>query len=305
MFCITIVIVNWYSTEFIDRLLDNLIDKAGNPGQLKVIVVDNTNGKDQSIRNITTHKIKPDLKKVDPGKLVSSYGHAFALNYAMKLIDTEYCLVVDPDIHVFKEHWDTFCVSKLDNGDCLAIGAPYPFWKTGKYHNFPSPPFCFFRTASLEQLESDWTPFSSHTIVNKLIFITRQIGRLGCIINRKRVQNSKFWRTISLMMEKVFGVFSQDTGWRIAREANEKSLKSIVFEAVFAPDKQLIDDVDQETIESITKEYELYSYEGHLTVVHKYGTGGSLWKTTHGSSTDHWLACIDKIEKLNNSGIDN
>ncbi|MBN2377871.1 MAG: glycosyltransferase family 2 protein [Sedimentisphaerales bacterium] len=296
MCSITIVIVNWHSNDLIKRLLDNLMNKAKNPEQLKVLIIDNTNGKDQAIRKIAEHKLKPVLKEIDPGKLKSSSGHAFALNQAMEYIDTEYCLVADPDIHVFIKQWDTFCISKLDHDNCIAIGAPYPFWKTGKYHDFPSPPFCFFRTHKIRQLKNNWTPFSDSGIVNLVIFLVRQIGRLAGLINRKRIVNSPSWRKINSMMENIFGVFSRDTGWRIAREANQKGLPSILFDTVFEPEKQLKNYISSEAIESLANEYELYSYDGQIAVTHKYGTGVKSWKTKHGGSTNHWLECIEKIE---------
>ena len=293
---ITIVIVNWYSTELIKCLLDNLINKAKYPEQLKVLIIDNTNGKDQAIKKIAEHKLKPVLKEIDPGKLKSSSGHAFALNQAMEYIDTEYCLVADPDVHVFIKQWDTFCISKLNHDSCIAIGAPYPFWKTGKYHDFPSPPFCFFHTNKIKQIKNDWTPFSDSDIVNRWMFLVRQIGRMAGLINRKRIVNSPLWQKINLMMENIFGVFSQDTGWRIAREANQKGLQSILFDTVFEPEKQLKNYMALEAIKNIANDYELYSYDGQIAVTHKYGTGVKSWKTKHGSSTNHWLECIEKIE---------
>jgi len=191
---ISVIIVNWYSSDYIKNLLDNLKSLAENPEGLRVIIIDNTNGKDKAVKKIVSHNLNVALHKLDPKGYTSSKGHSYGLNYARKFISTEYALIIDPDVHIFKKHWDRFCIEQLSKHNCIAIGAPYPFWKTGKYHNFPSPIFCFFNTKDMQETGGDWTALSNHWWQNMSKFLIRQFGRLGGFLTRKRMQKSPLLR---------------------------------------------------------------------------------------------------------------
>ena len=294
---ITIVTVNWYCIELIEQLLRNLIDRAHRSAGLKALVIDNTNGTDESIHRLKACGIECNIHSLNPKGLKGSRAHAFGLNYAMGLLDTEYVLIVDPDIHVFKEGWDEFCINSIQKNDCLAIGAPYPNWKVGRYHDFPSPPFCFFDSKILREIHFDWTPFGRNRLENILVFAVRQIGRLGTFTNRKTFEQYRWVRSFSKRAERTFGVFSQDTGWRIAGQAKAKRLKSILFEAVTASDTHLAPEGAVEIFRTIASEYELYCYDGTPILTHKYGTGGRPWRTTRGGDKIYWRQCIEAFEK--------
>lgn len=295
---ISVIIVNWYSGDYIKNLLNNLKSNAKNPDDLRIIIIDNTNGKDASIEKIASHDSKVTLHKLDSRGYTSSRGHSYALNYASRFISTEYALLIDPDVHIFKKHWDSFCIEQLRNHNCIAIGAPYPFWKTGKYHNFPSPIFCFFNTKDILKTGNDWTAFSDHWWQNMAKFFIRQFGRLGGLLTRKRMQKSPFLRKISEKMEHIFGVFSQDTGWRIADQARKKQLKSIPFSVIIQAETELTIPANMTGVcQELASQYELYGYDKQAILTHKYGTGVKSWRTEKGADEKHWRKAIEKFEK--------
>ena len=294
---ISVIMVNWYSNEYIEALLDNLQDKAEKPENIRVIVIDNTNGRDDSITKVVSHDLNVVLHKLDSKGHTSSRGHSYALNFAAKFIRTEYALIIDPDVHIFKKHWDRFCIEELRISNCVAIGAPFPFWKTGKYHDFPSPIFCFFKSKAILETGSDWTAFSDHWWPNASKFVIRQIGRLGGFLTRKRLEKSLLLRNISKKMEHVFGVFSQDTGWRIAEQARKNQLKSIQFSVVTQTESELVTPANMTGVyQELAGQYELYGYDKQAIMTHKYGTGVKSWKTEKGKSEDFWFDCIEKID---------
>lgn len=296
MSLITIVTVNWYGVELIEAMLDNLYSRAAWPDLLKTIVIDNTNGVDSSLEKLHHSMWFPEIYNIDSKGLTSSKGHAFALNYAMSLLDTDYVLIVDPDIYVFKEKWDSFCVNEIERNDSLAIGAPYPFWKIGKYHNFPSPPFSFLRTKYLRQMDADWTPFSRTKIGNTYMFLIRQFCRLAGLMTRKSLIKNQNLRKLGLKMENIFGVFSQDTGWRIARKARAKKHKSVLFKAVLPCEMELCCEKNITAFQELAGQYELYYYNDKPMLTHMYSTAVKSWRTSHSGDSDYWRECIELFQ---------
>ena len=181
------------------------------------------------------------IRPVDCRGLVGSRAHAFALNEAIKLIQTEFVLIVDPDVYVFAQQWDALCIEALSAKNAWAIGASYPRWKVGKYHDFPSPVFCFFRRELASQLPMDWRPYGDCPWCNAGVFAVRQIGRLGGLLNRRMFERSAAARAYAQTAERLLGTFSQDTGWRIARSARQRKLASVVFDDILPQDAAALD----------------------------------------------------------------
>ena len=293
---ITIVTVNWHSAELIEALLDNLVGKAAHPQNLKAIILDNTNGSDSSLGKIKESISPLTIRKLNPQNLRGDQAHGFALNVAMDMVDTDFTVIVDPDIYVFKNNWDQFCIDEMECQDSMAIGAPFPQWKVGKYHNFPSPPFCFFQTESMKKLDSDWTARSIHKLVNARVFIIRQFGRLGGLITRRRYEQSRFVRKFGFVSEKLFGVFTPDPGWQIARETKRKNIKSVLFDAVMPQDAHYAPDIKNSLFQDLAGEYELFYYKKEPILTHKYNSGGRPWRTAHGDDVEYWHKCITRFE---------
>ena len=49
---ITILSVSFYSYSHLKRLFENLMNKARKPSQIKLVIVDNTNGKDIELKEL-------------------------------------------------------------------------------------------------------------------------------------------------------------------------------------------------------------------------------------------------------------
>ena len=293
---ITIVTVNWFSCEYILAMLDNLYTKAARPEDLRVLIADNTNGQDASIAKIQHDSMVIDILPLDSQGLKGSRGHALALDYAAEKLQTEYAVVVDPDIYVFWQNWDQFCIEALQTHSAIAVGAPYPCWKVGKYHDFPSPPFCFFHTKTIQSMDNGWEPYGETLFHNMITFGIRQVGRLGNLLTRKRYEQHLFLRKYAAAAEKIFGVFSQDTGWKLAREIRKKNLKTVIFNSVLPEDSCDIAASASEAFIAMVREYEVFTYQKHLFMAHKYGTGGMPWRTEQGDNEALWQDCIKKLE---------
>lgn len=294
---ITITLVSWYSFKYIEKLIRNLNSKAAYPESLKYLIIDNSNGSDQPPGILNELRTSIQIIPFSPGKLKGSRAHAAGLNEAMKHLNTPYTLVCDPDIHIFKSQWDTCLINYLSKHNAVAIGAPYPEWKTGKYHDFPSPPFCFFETQTIKEICDDWSPFSDTTAGFFWKFFIRQIGRIGLLISRDRYQKYISIRHYSHWAEKTLGIFAPDTGWRIAHAVRQQKVSSIVFDAIM-PDSLLVKNVKySQTFNYLAKHYELFFFEGEPFVAHKYGTRGILWRTKYGNDDTYWKECLRAIEQ--------
>ena len=296
MFKITIVTVSWRSAELIEKLLCNLHQKALCPDRIKVLVIDNTNGKDAAIGKLKSD-FECSVRKIDCQGLSGSRAHACGLDHAMELIDTEFTLVVDPDIYVFKDHWDQFCIDQVNEQNAVAIGAPFPHWKVGKYHDFPSPPFSFFVTCKIIDLQAGWEPFSKTSLGLAGKFIVRQLGRLGPFVTRNTYTKYKFIRDYSAFAEKTLGICAPDTGWRIAEKAREQKFKSIMFRDMLPCDIPDTNDSAKQALNDLAANYELFFYKQEPVLVHKYGSAGWPWRTKRGRDESFQAECIKKLEQ--------
>jgi hypothetical protein len=288
---ITIVSVSWWSTAYLEPLLSNLRAKARDAARLRVIVVDNTGGSDPDLARLADVDLVPFTANERNG----SRAHGRALDFAMPRIETEYALVIDPDVHVFYSGWDALCISALEQRRALAIGAPYPAWKIGKYHDFPSPPFCFFRTEGLRRLGASWVPFGPTLRATGRDFVLRQVGRVGLMLTRRRYERHAVLQGYASWAERRFGVFDRDTGWRIARAASADSYRSILFDTVL-PGSSSFQSASN-SFQTLAREYELYTYEGHPVLTHKYGSGALPWRTKRGADSVFWRGCLERLER--------
>ncbi len=230
--------------------------------------------------------------------LSGSKAHAFAINKAMELVQTEFVLVVDPDVHVFAPQWDLLCLEALSAKNAWAIGAPYPRWKVGKYHDFPSPVFCFFRRKLTNQLPMDWRPYNDCPWCNTGVFVIRQIGRLGGLLNRRAFEQSAAARSYARFSERWLGTFSQDTGWRIARAARQRKLASIVFDDILPEDATSLDAPTDPVWAELAREFELFAFASRPMLIHRYGSGARPWRTAKGNNESYWLQCIERVEAI-------
>jgi hypothetical protein len=291
---ITIVTVNWFSYQLIKSLFENLNKKARHPDRIDYLIIDNTNGKDSELGKISQTGLHITVYHYDPKGAKGSFAHASALNLALSMLETTFTLIVDPDVYVFKDDWDDFFVNELQINGISAIGATYPQWQLGTYHNFPNPVFCFFRTDDFRKANADWSAYSKNPLVNLLNFSRRQILRLGILINRNRFQKYPFVRKFFKKLERIIGVCSPDTGNRIAKKARKKLLAGIVFDAVLPDDN--VKAGGTESFKNLAGQYELYYYKNESILTHRYGTASGVWRTPRGKDTNFWRHCIEQLQ---------
>jgi hypothetical protein len=288
---VTIVSVSWRSAAYLEPLICNLREKASAAERLKVTVIDNTGGRDSELSRLSDAEVLP----FTPAERNGSRSHARALDFAMPRIDTEFALVVDPDVHVFGQGWDALCIAELDRCGALAIGAPYPPWKIGKYHDLPSPPFCFFRVGELRQLGTSWMAYDATVRAAGRNFVLRQVGRVGLLLTRRRYERSAALREYASWAERRLGVCDPDTGWRVAEAARGKGHESVLFDVVLPGSTAF--NAGSEAFQMLAREYELYTYAGRPFLTHKYGSAGLPWRTARGGDVGFWRGCIARVER--------
>ncbi|MDD5064776.1 MAG: hypothetical protein PHQ35_08485 [Phycisphaerae bacterium] len=291
---ITIAAVNWYSCAYLEKLLNNLLDKAGIPDRLRFVIVDNTNSKDETIEKLKEKFQTVTIIKNDPGSLKGSPAHAHGLNVVMKNIKTPYALILDPDVHILKKNWDVFLTNLINQNNIFTLGVSYPPWKLGMYHNFPNPVFCFFETKRHFEFAPDWSAYDVNKFTIYWDFVRRNFLRLGTYINRRRFENSKFIRMVWPCIEKIVGLCSRDTGWRRAQKAKKSKVKTIIFEAKVVPSEEFKPD---DPYSNMAKYFELYYYQNEPILAHKASTNSPVFKTDKSSDKDMWEKCIAQIEK--------
>jgi hypothetical protein len=291
---LTVATVNWYSVDFIDSLFSNLSKKAKNPDQIRYIVIDNTNGADKEVERLGRFGLCIKIYPNDTASEMGSFAHAMGLNLALSKLETEYSLIVDPDVYVFKDNWDSFCIKKIESEGCFSVGTTYPKWQLGAYHNFPNPVFCFFRTADYRSMKADWTAYSKNPLINFYNFARRQIVRCCLFISRRKYQRYGFLRRTGTNLERLIGVCSPDTGCRIARKAKRDRIKTVLFQAVL-PDE--LPAGASEALRNIAAEFELYCLGNEPILTHKYGTGSWVFRTAKGHDSSYWREQIQIYEK--------
>lgn len=291
---LTVFTVSWFSTEFIESLFLNLNDKAKFPERIEYWIIDNTKGEDQSISRLTQIGLPVKIYPNDTKGETGSFAHASGLNFALSVLQTEFSLVIDPDVYVFKDNWDCFCIDEMNNKNYSAIGLTFPQWQLGKYHNFPNSVFCLFRTKDFKRLNADWTPYSKNPLVTFYNFVRRQILRLGIFINRKRYQKYPAVRKIWTFLERLIGVCSHDTGCRIASKAKRNNVKAILFKVVLPDDT--VTGSETAAFKQLASEFELYYYNNEPILTHKYSTCSRVWRTSRGGDTNFWRQCIERFQ---------
>tara|TARA_B100000287_G_scaffold421798_1_gene462953 strand:+ start:548 stop:1456 length:909 start_codon:yes stop_codon:yes gene_type:complete len=290
---ITIISVSYKSGEHLGRLFENLNVKAKCKQNLKYLVVDNTNGQDQQLKKILPENLDLTIIKNNGTDTQRSISHAIGLDAGLKRSDTEYTLIIDPDVHVFRSNWDDFCMDYLNRREKSIIGAPYPNWKLGKVHDYPSVVFMFFRTREIKELNKSFHPFPPlmERIRNSTL---RKINRLGFIANKSRLNKSSLLRLITSSLEKTFGITSPDTGKEIIEAIRLRAYESMNFKAYF--ENQLHSITTNASQYDMARDFELYYQGDNPFMAHMYGSGVFHWKTKYGSNVQYWRKLIEDIE---------
>ena len=291
---ITIISASYRSGEHLSRLFNNLFKKAKNKDLIRFLVVDNTNGDDDRLEESFLDNLDVKIILNDGRNLQRSISHASALDVGLIQSNTEFTLIVDPDVHVFKNGWDNFCLDIFEREQKIVIGAPYPEWKLGKVHDLPSVVFMFFRTQQIQDLNLSFYPFPPLLKKIKNSFF-RKITRLGFYASKNRLDKSDTLRRLSHFLERLFGITSPDTGKDIIKALRERSFKAINLEAYYS--HALNFQKGNSFQYDMAREFELYFFDNEPFMTHMYGSGVFHWKTKQGSNKEYWLELINDIER--------
>jgi len=289
---ITVLSVSFNSSFHLNRLFSNLIGKAHQPDKIQFLVVDNTNGEDEELSCSFDESLEIKIIKNDGQNRQRSKSHASALDIGIKNIKTDFTLIVDPDIHVFKNGWDSFCLNPFVQNERLVIGAPYPQWKLGKVHDFPSVVFMFFKTELVQSFGETFYPFP-YPIGRLWNSIIRKIVRLGGIANKSRLDRFHFLRSFCGWLEKITGITSPDTGKPIIEQFRFNGFESIAFESPYSSD--LIENRYHD-LGIIAQDFEIFLYKNEPIMTHMYSSGVFHWKTEKGSDLNHWQSLVSTVE---------
>lgn len=280
---ITVVSVSWRSSRLLSRLFPNLLAQAERPDAIRFLVADNTNGEDSELSKLSVPNLT--LVPVDVSGEHMSVAHAIGLNMLMPRVKTPFMLIVDPDVMVLRKGWDRELCQLVQDDDVVAAGAPYPPWKLGKYHDFPSPPFAFWHTAEAMALDPDWRPYARNVGIRFIDMGRRQLLQLSKFWDRRVRRLPARQYGLGWRLERWFGVVSKDTGWELADRARRRGRRACVFEAVYSL-AQLSDPaaVQHDAYREMMSEFEIYSYQGQPFVAHmqttQRGFSFALW-TNH------------------------
>ncbi len=287
---ITVVSVSWYSSEHLKRLTENLLLKAENPEKVRFLIIDNTTGADVELAGALIGVPSIEIKFHDPQSSQRSIAHASALDRALPLVQTQYLLVIDPDVHVFRIGWDRFCIGEVESGK-VAVGAPYPQWKLGKIHDSPSVVFFFGKTEWFNSVSGGWYPFPSFLFLG-WNFLVRKIVRLFGFATRRRLESSVLMRSITKWLEKLTGVTSPDTGWRYSKAAIEPDIERTLFDAEYVTDGSSA----SAGLSRLAEDFELFLYRGEPFLTHLYSSGISYYRTNNSENPNVWLSAIQESE---------
>ena len=288
---ITILSVSFFSGKHLSRMFANLIDKSSNKKDLNFIVIDNTNGEDKNLINLQSNDYDVNLIKNKCNFIQRSRSHAEGLDIGLELVQTKYTLIVDPDVHIFKQDWDSFLLKEIEKSKL--VGAPYPPWKIGKVHDYPSVVFMFFETDRIKLLKKSFSPFPSLTKIIKN-GLNRKINRFGLLANKTRLDRYKKLRAATSNLENYFGVTSPDTGNDIILAARESSYTSTNINACYSSDLSQNASLSHKLL---ARYFELYLNKNEIFLTHMYGSGVFHWKTKRGNDLDYWLLLISEVEK--------
>lgn len=293
---ITVLSVSWYSSDLLRDMISNLLARAEAPSDVEFLIIDNSNGVDQDLNNLKELRASIRILQNNPKKSKNLSAHALGLNFGFDQVESEFLLIIDPDVYLFKKNWDKYFINELTNKNIDFIGTKYPSWWLGTYHNFPSPIFCFSKYSTLLNLKPNWLPNKTNILIRCRKFLFRQIIR-GCFLfNKKALFKYRFLRTFTTMLETLFPICSLDTGCSLAERGVLREMKVEVFESLYSDAEIINSNKNKADFKELSEQYELYAYNGEFILTHQYGSQNLLLGTDRGPDREHWKILCDSVQ---------
>jgi len=185
---ITVLSVSFYSSFHLKRLFTNLVEKADHPENIQFLIVDNANGKDKGLKESLQDVVDLTIVNNDSRIRQRSKSHASALDLGLKNIETEFTLIVDPDIYVFKSGWDTFCITHYQKMENPSWVHPTLFGSWERFMITPVWFLCFLKLRLSKFLEIHSTlflqPWADYGTVlsGKSFVLAESLAKIGWII---------------------------------------------------------------------------------------------------------------------------
>jgi len=295
---ITVLTVNWYSSDLLNNMLSSVFNKAKYPKDISVLIIDNTFGRDDALCNLENKFSSVKIIPCDPRDEKGLNAHAIALNFGFQKIKTPYLLIIDPDVFIFKRDWDFFLKKIISEKKVSAIGTAYPRWWLGTYHNFPSPVFFFASMKELKKIKPDWLPLEAGLFKIAINGLFRNFLRAFFCFRRKYLEKFPLLRACAFFLEEKIPLCSYDTGSKLASFAKNNFIESECFNAVFHDEMDNVVNHNNklDVLNEISKYFELYEYSGELMLTHQYGSQNLFLRTDKGSDSNYWRELIEKME---------
>ena len=163
---IAIVILNWNGEKLFETFLPSIIEHSREAGA-EIIVADNAST-DQSIKLLQTKF--PEVKIIE---LELNYGFAEGYNRALKLVESDYIVLLNSDVKVTK-NWIEPCIEKFESDDTLAAIQP-------KILSYNEPDKFEYAGAAGGFIDKFGYPFCRGRVLNRIEKDHGQYNSLGSI----------------------------------------------------------------------------------------------------------------------------
>ncbi|MBN1661655.1 MAG: hypothetical protein JXA93_24890 [Anaerolineae bacterium] len=273
---ITVGTVSYYSTAHLLHLFDSL-EHTTTGSKLNYLVCDNTDGRDTQLYEAlgSSARIIPfapaNPRRAKRERASGSYTHGLGLNRLLQEVETDLCLVCDPDCLMLARGWDVLCCSLLSQNGVAAVGTPHHSRKLAKYHGFPSPIWILFSTVLFRQIGADWTPYTDAAMVAAWDQVRRLLSIVGGW-SGERLMGQRFYGTrTAWWMRAMFGGSSKDTGWKIPAAVAAQGYRAELLTPATAAHQITAPLRGELAVMELADEFELYLYAGIPLVTHYHG----------------------------------
>ncbi len=157
-----------------------------------------------------------------------SFHHAYALNRAVSLANSDFVLTLDPDCFLFMPNWIRLITEYMSSEKIALLGTPYHPYSYMNYQGFPNAICMFINQPQLDQKKLDFAPkadckeykipvyeaISHHSTsfvgFGKFFFKSRRKPPLGLFDLHLVLHN-----ILSRKLPRLFTSTKRDTGYRI------------------------------------------------------------------------------------------